>query len=67
MLFAFYIVRGVTVVILGDSISASGGPGTKAIVFVISGLLILSYLKGYCSSALPKSRRCCAGWPRTTR
>ena len=46
VLFAFYIVRGVTVVILGDSISASGGPGTKAIVFVISGLLILSYLKG---------------------
>ena len=44
--FAFCIVRGVTVVVLGRSISASGGPGTKAIVFVISGLLILSYLKG---------------------
>ena len=46
MLFAFYLARGVAVVVLGESISVSGGPGTKAIMFVISGLLILSYLKG---------------------
>lgn len=46
VLFAFYLARGVAVVVLGESISVSGGPGTKAIMFVISGLLILSYLKG---------------------
>jgi len=46
VLFAFYLTRGVAVVVLGESISVSGGPGTKAIMFVISGVLILCYLKG---------------------
>lgn len=46
VLFAFYLVRGVAVVVLGYSITVAGGAGVKVVTFLVSGALILSYVTG---------------------
>lgn len=46
VLFGFYVIRGVTVIFVGELVLARGDSAAKVGLFVISGLLVLSYLKG---------------------